>query len=170
MIRICLTAMICLALGCLIPGGPALAAPPAHSDSIKIEGGVDHPRTLTAADLQKEPQTSVTISQHTGRGTLSGAFASVSLWALLQEAGVTLDGAKKNDVIHHTVTVTGTDGYSAVLSLAEIAPEFGADQAVIAWQQDGKPLAEAGGFARLIVPGDKAAGRAVSAIATIEVK
>jgi DMSO/TMAO reductase YedYZ molybdopterin-dependent catalytic subunit len=165
MIRICITAIVCLALS-----GAALAAPPAHSDSIKIEGGVDHPRTLTAADLQKEPQTSVTISQHTGHGTLSGAFAGVSLWTLLQEAGVTLDAAKKNDLIHHTVTVTGTDGYSAVLSLAEIAPEFGADQATIAWQQDGKPLAEAGGFARLIVPGDKAAGRAVSAIATIEVK
>ena len=165
MIRIFLTAIFCLALG-----ARALAAPPAHSDSIKIEGGVDHPRTLTAGDLQKEPQTSVTISQHTGHGTLSGVFAGASLWALLQEAGVTLDSAKKNDLIHHTVTVTGTDGYSAVLSLAEIAPEFGADQAVIAWQQDGKPLAEAGGFARLIVPGDKAAGRAVSAIATIEVK
>ena len=165
MIRIFLTAIFCLALG-----ARALAAPPAHSDSIKIEGGVDHPRTLTAADLQKEPQTSVTISQHTGHGTLSGAFTGVSLWTLLQEVGVTLDSAKKNDLIHHTVTVTGTDGYSAVLSLAEIAPEFGADLALIAWQQDGKPLAEAGGFARLIVPGDKAAGRAVSAIATIEVK
>jgi DMSO/TMAO reductase YedYZ molybdopterin-dependent catalytic subunit len=165
MIRICLTAAICLALS-----AQALAAPPAHSDSIKIEGGVDRPRTLTAADLRKEPQTSVTISQHTGHGTLSGAFAGALLWALLQEAGVTLDAGKKNDLIHHTVTVTGTDGYSAVLSLAEIAPEFGADQAIIAWQQDGKPLAEAGGFARLIVPGDKAAGRAVGAITTIEVK
>ena len=165
MIRICLTAIVCLALS-----GTARADPPAHSDSIKIEGGVDHPRTLTAADLQKEPQASVTISQHTGHGTLSGAFTGASLWTLLQEAGVTLEAGKKNDLIHHTVTVTGTDGYSAVLSLAEIAPEFGADQAVIAWQQDGKPLPDAGGFARLIVPGDKAAGRAVSAIATIEVK
>ena len=165
MIRICLTAVICLALG-----GQVLAAPPGHSDSIKIEGGVDHPRTLTAADLEKEPQASVTISQHTGHGTLSGAFAGVSLWTLLQEAGVTLDSAKKNDLIHHTVTVTGSDGYSAVLSLAEIAPEFGDDQALIAWQQDGKPLPDRDSFARLIVPGDKAAGQAVGAIATIEVK
>ena len=92
MIRICLTAMMCLALG-----GHALAAPPAHSDSIKIEGGIDHPRMLTAADLEKEPQTSVTISQHTGHGTLSGSFTGVSLWTLLQEAGVTMDSTKKND-------------------------------------------------------------------------
>ena len=46
----------------------------------------------------------------------------------------------------------------------------GADQAIIAWQQDGKPLENGEGFARLIVPGDKAAGRAVSAVTTIEVK
>ncbi len=165
MIRTCLTAVICLALG-----GRALATPPAHSDSIKIEGGVDHPRTLTAAELEKEPQTSVTISQHTGHGTLSGSFVGVSLWTLLQETGVTLDATKKNDLIRHTVTVTGTDGYSAVLSLAEIAPEFGDDQALIAWQQDGKPLPDRDSFARLIVPGDKAAGRGIGAIATIEVK
>jgi hypothetical protein len=100
MIRICLTAIVCLALS-----GTALADPPAHSDSIKIEGGVDHPRTLTAADLQKEPQASVTISQHTGHGTLSGAFTGASLWTLLQEAGVTLEAGKKNDLIHHTIEV-----------------------------------------------------------------
>jgi DMSO/TMAO reductase YedYZ molybdopterin-dependent catalytic subunit len=164
MIRTCFAALICLGFGV-----PAWADPPAHSDSIAIKGGVDHPRTLAPADLQHEPQTTVSISQHTGHGTLSGSFTGVSLWTLLQEAGVTMEAGKKNDVIHHTVTVTGSDGYNAVLSLGEIAPEFGGDQAMIAWQQDGKPL-EGNGFARLIVPGDKAAGRAVGAIATIEVK
>jgi DMSO/TMAO reductase YedYZ molybdopterin-dependent catalytic subunit len=170
MIRACFAAFVCLGFGVPAPFTIVMADPPAHSDSIAIKGGVDHPRTLAPADIQHEPQSTVSISQHTGHGTLSGSFTGVSLWTLLQEAGVTMEAGKKNDVIHHTVTVTGADGYSAVLSLAEIAPEFGADQAVIAWQQDGKPLAEAGGFARLVVPGDKAAGRAVSAIATIEVK
>jgi DMSO/TMAO reductase YedYZ molybdopterin-dependent catalytic subunit len=169
MVRTCFTAFVCLAFSAAASFTTVLADPPAHSDSIAIKGGVDHPRTLAAADLQHEPQTTVSISQHTGHGTLSGSFTGVSLWTLLQEAGVTLDKAKKNDVIHHTVTVTGSDGYNAVLSLAEIAPEFGGDQAMIAWQQDGKPL-EGNGFARLIVPGDKAAGRAVGAITTIEVK
>ena len=165
MIRICFTATLCLALS-----AAALADPPAHSDSIKVLGGVDHPRTIAPADLQHEPQTTVGVFMHTGHGVLSGSFTGVSLWTLLQEAGVTMEAGKKNDVIHHTVTVTGSDGYSAVLSLAEIAPEFGADQAIIAWQQDGKPLENGEGFARLIVPGDKAAGRAVSAVTTIEVK
>jgi len=38
------------------------------------------------ADLQHEPQTTVSISQHTGRGTLAGAFTGVALWTLLNEA------------------------------------------------------------------------------------
>ena len=165
MVRTSLAVFFCLGFSVA-----ALADPPAHSDNIAIKGGVDHPKTLALADLQHEPQTSVTISQHTGHGTLAGAFAGVPLWTLLQEAGVTLEKGKKNDLIHHTVTVTGSDGYNAVLSLGEIAPEIGDDQAVIAWQQDGKPLDSDHGVARLIIPGDKAASRAVSAITTIEVK
>ena len=164
MIRTCLAAFLCLGFSVA-----ALADPPAHSDGIAIKGGVDRPRTLALSDLQHEPQTTVTISQHTGHGTLAGAFSGVPLWTLLREAGVTLDKGKKNDLIHHTVTVTGSDGYSAVLSLGEIAPEFGDDRAMVAWQKDGKPL-ENGGYARLIIPGDKAASRAVAAITAIEVK
>lgn len=165
MVRACLAAVLCLGFGVT-----AMADPAIHSDSIAIKGGVDHPKTLALADLQHEQQTTVTISQHTGHGTLSGAFTGVSLWTVLNEAGVTLEKGKKNDLIHHTVTVTGSDGYNAVLSLGEIAPEIGNDQAMIAWQQDGKPLDGEHGFARLIIPGDKAASRAVSAITTIEVK
>jgi DMSO/TMAO reductase YedYZ molybdopterin-dependent catalytic subunit len=57
-----------------------------------------------------------------------------------------------------------------VLSLGEIAPEFGGEQVIVAYQMDGKPIDNGGGFARLILPGDKGAGRAVSAIASIEVR
>jgi DMSO/TMAO reductase YedYZ molybdopterin-dependent catalytic subunit len=165
MVRTCFAAFLCLGFSVA-----ALADPAAHSDSVAVKGGVDHPKSLALTDLKHEPQTTVTISQHTGHGTLSGAFTGVSLWTLLREAGVSLDKGKKNDLIHHTVNVTGGDGYSAVLSMAEVAPEIGDDRAVIAWQKDGKPLGNGQGFARLIVPGDKSASRAVSAVTTIEVK
>ncbi len=149
---------------------PALADPAGPSTAIAIKGAIGHPRTVTLADLQHEPQTTETVFMHTGHGALSGTFTGVLLWRLIEEAGVTEDAAKKNDIMRHTVTITGSDGYSAVLSLGEIAPEFGGDQAIVAYEQDGKPIAGADGFARLIVPTDKAAGRAVGAISTIEVK
>ena len=157
-------------IGCSLLATTALADPPARSECFAIKGAVDHPRTVTLADLQHEAPTTETVFMHTGHGALTGTFTGVSLWTLLQEAGITLDPAKKNDIVHRVVIVTGTDGYSAVLSVAEIAPDFGGDQAIVAYQEAGKPIEGADGFARLIVPGDKVARRAVGAIATIEVK
>jgi hypothetical protein len=77
--------------------------------------------------------------------------------------------AKKNDMLRHSVVITANDGYSTVLSLGELAPDFGNEQAIIAYQQADKPIEGANGFARLIIAGDKAAGRAISAISTVEV-
>ncbi len=59
--------------------------------------------------------------------------------------------------------------YSTVLSAAEIDPEFGAEQALLVYARDGKPLAGAG-FARLILPADKSAGCAVSGVTSISVQ
>jgi DMSO/TMAO reductase YedYZ molybdopterin-dependent catalytic subunit len=158
-------------LACCFLAGPAFADPPAGgSQSFEIKGGVNHPRTLTLADLQKEPRTEQTVFLHTGHGAVSGKFAGVSLWTLLEEAGIVTDMKNKNDIVRHFIVVTGSDGYAAVLSVGEIAPEFGGDQAMIAYEEFGKPLEAGDGFARLIIPGDKAAGRAVSAVTSIEVK
>jgi DMSO/TMAO reductase YedYZ molybdopterin-dependent catalytic subunit len=157
-------------IGFCLLAATAFANPPGRTESFTIKGAVDHPRTVTPADLQHEPQTTETVFMHTGHRALTGKFTGVSLWTLLEEAGVTTDATKKNDILHRSVVVTGSDGYSAVLSIGEIAPEFGGDQAIIAYQEAGKPIDGADGFARLIIPGDKAAGRAVSAITSIEVK
>jgi DMSO/TMAO reductase YedYZ molybdopterin-dependent catalytic subunit len=147
----------------------AASAEPTRTESFAIKGGVDHPRTVTLADLQREPPTTVEISQRTAHEPLTGKFTGVLLWTLLKEAGVTLESGKKNDLLRHSVIITASDGYSAVLSLGEIAPDFGNAQAIVAYTLDGKPINGANGFARLIVAGDKAAGRAISAISTIEV-
>ena len=144
-------------------------AEPARTESFAIKGNVDDPATITLADLRHETPTTVEISQKTNHGPLTGKFTGVPLWTLLEKAGVTLEGGKKNDLLRHYLVVAAGDGYSTVLSLGEIAPEFGNAQAIVAYERDGKPIEGATGFARLIVPGDKAAGRAISAISTIEV-
>jgi DMSO/TMAO reductase YedYZ molybdopterin-dependent catalytic subunit len=156
------------AAGALLLGAVQSWAQPAPG--FAISGNVDHPRSWSAADLAQLPPTTETVFLHTGHGALEGSFSGVPLWTLLQQAGIKTDPKAKNDIMRHTVTVTGKDGYSTVLSLGEIAPELGGDQALIATTRDGKPLAGPDGFARLIVPGDKAAARAVENIATIEVR
>jgi DMSO/TMAO reductase YedYZ molybdopterin-dependent catalytic subunit len=126
----------------------AAAEPKKAPDSIALSGAVDHPRDLKLADLAKEPATTEAIFLHTGHGVVTGDFTGALLWTLLSEAGVKLDPNIKNDVVRHTVTITGADGYSATLSLGEIAPEFGGEQAIIAYQVDGKPIENGGGSPR----------------------
>jgi len=141
----------------------------AMSNGIAITGAVEHPRTLTLADLKHEPAVTQAVALKTGHGTLSGSFTGTSLWALLQQAAIKTVAGGKNDVIRRTIIITGSDGYSTVLSAAEIDPEFGAAQALLAYERDGKPLAGPG-FARLILPGDKSAGRAINGVTSISVQ
>lgn len=137
--------------------------------SIAITGAVVHPRTLRLTDLKLEPAITLAVRLKTGKGTLTGSFTGASLWRLLQQAEIKNTGSRNNDVIRRTVTVVGSDGYSTVLSAAELDPEFGGEQALLAYAKDGKPLAGPG-FARLILPADKSAGRAVSAVTRIAVQ
>jgi DMSO/TMAO reductase YedYZ molybdopterin-dependent catalytic subunit len=153
---------------CVLFAAHASVAGP--SDSISFAGAVEHPRTLTLADLKREPATTVAVSLKTGKGVLTGSYTGVLLWTLLQEAVIKLNPESRNDVIRHTIVVTSSDGYSAVLSAAEIDPEFGGERAIIAYAKDGLPLADKRGFARLILPTDKLAARAISGVASIIVQ
>jgi len=140
----------------------------AMRNGIALTGAVEHPRTLTLDDLKREPAITQTVMLKSPHGTLSGSFTGTSLWGLLQQAVLKSVGNRSNDVIRQVITITGSDGYSTVLSAAEIDPEFGAEQALLAYERDGKPLAGPG-FARLILPGDKSAGRAISGVTSISV-
>jgi len=139
------------------------------SASFTIGGAVQNPKTIALADLQKQPATTASVYFSTGRGPVNARFTGVLLWTLLSEAGIKTDPAVRNDSLRRTVLVTAVDGYSAVLSLGELDPEFGAAQALVAYAQDDKPLGDSG-FARLIMPADKGGGRNVMRISAIEVR
>ena len=66
------------------------------------------------------------------------------------------------------LVATGSDGYRALLSLAEIDPAFGNRPVLVAYSVNGAGLGRSG-MARLIVPGDVKMSRSVSALASIEV-
>jgi hypothetical protein len=67
------------------------------------------------------------------------------------------------------VLATGTDGYSAVLSLAEVDPEFREGQVIVADSRDGKVLGKSGPY-QLIVPDDKRPARWVHNLNSIAVQ
>lgn len=149
------------------PSVAATAAAFGHpSTSFQLTGLVNHPGIFALSDLQALPKVSITttttpLGQHTFGGTL--------LYNLLQQAGIKTDSTRKNDILRKAVLVTGTDGYGAAIALGEIIPRFANKQIILAYEEDGKQLPQADGFARLIVPGDAFAGRYISNVAQITV-
>ena len=169
--RLVVASAAIVALG--VASGPPPSAQEAAatgSTSFRIVGAVRTSRAYAPDDLQREPATTEAVYFSTGKGAVRATFTGVLLWTLLQEAGIATDPAVKNDILRHTVAVTGSDGYRVVLSAGELDPEFGGELAILAYAQDGQSLGANGGFARLIVPGDKGGGRNVSSVAEIEVR
>jgi DMSO/TMAO reductase YedYZ molybdopterin-dependent catalytic subunit len=75
----------------------------------------------------------------------------------------------KNDVLRQFVTVAATDNYQVSVALAEILPQFGHEQILLAYAKNGKPLSNDEGAIELIVPGDTLAGRDVTNVNRIVV-
>lgn len=133
------------------------------SSSFTVSGLVAAPMTLTVSDLRKLTNTTVTVTLRTDKGT-QGVYSYTGplLYTVLAKAGLVPNTSFKNDLLRQFVTVGGTDNYQVTVGMAEIAPNFGRQQIILAYLRNGKPLAADEGAVRLIVPGDALAGRWVS--------
>lgn len=157
-------AIFCVVL--LLPFGAAQAAD-APAGELSLTGMVAHPQQFDLVKLRALPSEDVQVRFDTERGPEQAGFTGVALWALLGEAGG-IDDKTKGAVLHHTIKVTGRDGYFVVLSTGEIAPDFGAKPALIAYRRAGE-AAGASGF-RLVMPGDKRGARYVRDVVAIDVE
>ncbi len=158
-----------LALLCIILVLPVAAARAADAPAgeLALTGKVVHPQQFDLAKLRALPSEEVQVSFDTEHGPEHAGFTGVSLWGLLGEAGG-IDDKARGAVLRHTIKVTGRDGYFVVLSTGEIAPDFGAKPALIAYQRTGE-AAGTSGF-RLVMPDDKRGGRYVRDVVTIDVE
>ena len=98
----------------------------------------------------------------------TGRYTGVSLWDLLQEAGVKNTAGKNNDKLRKYVVATGSDGYDAVFSLTELNPEFGDEIVLVAYSKDNEQLPPNEGMARVVIGTDKRRGRLVSNLVRLE--
>jgi DMSO/TMAO reductase YedYZ molybdopterin-dependent catalytic subunit len=133
--------------------------------AVTVSGTVQHPLTLTIADLKAMPAVDIAVSQETDRGPAQGKFRGALLWAVIDKAGLS-NGAQKNAYLRHTILVSGSDGYAAALGEGEIDPKLEGKQVVLAYEKDGAPLTAP----RLVVPGDAHAARGVHDVVSVEVK
>jgi len=145
----------------LLLAGPVAAQSPA----LVLEGKVKQPQHWTLDDLKKMSATNADVSFQGKHGVVTGHFTGVLLWALIEAAGG-IDDSGKSAELRHAIRVTAKDNYVVVTSTGEIAPEFGAKAAIVAYQRDGKPLDDF----RLIMPGDKRGGRNVRDVTSINIE
>ena len=156
-----------------VTGVPALAQSssvrPPSPPVFRVSGQVQTPKLFNVPTLKKLPVSHENVTYFAAGSVVSHSFTGALLWDLLQSVGIVVDPTVKNDILRKTIVVTGTDGYVAVFTAGEIAPNFGGNQVLVAYEVDGEPLG-ADGPAEIVAPGDKAGGRFVHNIATIEVR
>jgi molybdate transport system substrate-binding protein len=138
--------------------------------TLTISGQVLNPLTLTA-DVLRAAYTPYTLDATylSGEETITATFTGALLWDVLSDVQIDANANVRNDILSLFIVATGADGYQAVLSWGEIAPEYGGEQVLIAYEQDGAPLPETDGALRLVVPGDVRGGRYVSQLINLSI-
>jgi hypothetical protein len=151
---------------------PGPSGPGGISDQLMLSGQVADPGIVTPETLASlNRSTTETATYTSGAGQVTDTYTGVSLWTLVQDAGLLTDPSIKNDLLRFGVVATGSDGYRAFISLGEIDPAFGNQPDLVAYADTGGQLGPNGpdGALRLIVPGDHAGGRYVSNLVSLQV-
>jgi DMSO/TMAO reductase YedYZ molybdopterin-dependent catalytic subunit len=149
--------------------GAAQASHGPDAAHVLVSGDVKQPLMLSVADLQSLPNVTETVSFMGAHGLETHTETGPLLLTVLNEAGLEADATIKNDKLRNWITATGSDGYRAVLSWGEIDPDYADAPVLVAWQEDGGPLAGSDAPARLVVPGDKLGGRYIFGLVRIAV-
>lgn len=135
--------------------------------ALKIENGSQ--QTGVSLDALKAlPHKIVTV--HDPHENADETYAGVPLIELLKQVGAPTGKDVRGKALAEYVVATGSDGYKAVLALAEIEPDFHPGDVLVADAMNGKPLdAKAGPF-RLVVTDDKRPARSVRNLVSVELK
>jgi DMSO/TMAO reductase YedYZ molybdopterin-dependent catalytic subunit len=150
--------------------GAANAGP--VSSQFMLSGDVGTPGTYDLTALSALPPTTQQVTYTSAGVPVTDTYTGVNLWTLLNSAGgITPIPGVKNSTLRNYVVAVGSDGYEAVFSGGEINPKFGNQPDMVAYADTGGQLGAGGsqGFARMVVPGDKAGGRYVSNLVTLNV-
>jgi hypothetical protein len=156
----------------MAPGAVALDTGGGNSGSgaaasvLTITAGPGERGVFTPATLKNYPHQKVTVMDP--KTKQARVYSGVPVMDLLSHLGVT--GNLMGPALAKYVVATGSDGFAAVLSLAEVDPKLHGGTVMIADSMDGKPLdAKAGPF-RLVVSEDKMPARSVRNLVSIELR
>jgi len=146
-------------------GSPTIIYPP---DSLVLAGDPYRaPVVLSPADFRALPH--ITIKAHNGHTNAEESYSGVLLETLLAKANAPVGNEFRKEALRSYVLASGADGYSVLLSLAEIDSAFHAGQVIVADTRTGLPLGKYGPF-QLIVSGDSRPARWVHNLNSIRLQ
>jgi Carboxypeptidase regulatory-like domain len=145
-------------------GSPQVIYPP---DSLVVSDPYHSPIVLSPSDFRALPH--ITIKVHNGHTNAEENYSGVPLETLLAKASAPVGKEFRKEALRSYLLVSGTDGYSVLLSLAEVDSTFHAGQVMVADTREGQPLGKNGPF-QLIVPGDSRPARWVHNLNSVRVQ
>ncbi|MEV6167990.1 molybdopterin-dependent oxidoreductase [Streptomyces sp. NPDC051954] len=133
-----------------------------------LTGDLTRPSRLTVPDLLGWPQHRAEVSfECATSGIQHHRFTGPLLHDVLADARPGFDPVRRKDRLRFLIAVSGTDGHHALLSWAEIDPDFGRAPVLLAVTIDDTPLDRAG--PQLVLPQDRCGARHISGINVIRV-
>jgi hypothetical protein len=126
------------------------------------------PITLSAADFKSMPHIAVTI--HNSHTNADESYSGIRLADILAKLKAPLGNELRGPALASYVVATGSDGYKAVLALAEVDPSFHPGEVIVADAMDGKALDAHNGPLKLVVTEDKRPARSVRNLVSVELK
>ncbi|MFJ8825989.1 molybdopterin-dependent oxidoreductase [Streptomyces sp. NPDC102467] len=135
---------------------------------LSLSGDLARPARLTVAELRAWPQHRAEVAfECATSGIQHHRFSGPRLYDVLSAAGPGFDPVRRKDRLRFLIAVRGADGHHAVLSWAEIDPDFADAPVLLGLTIDDAPLDRAG--PQLVLPQDRCGARHISGIHAIRV-
>jgi hypothetical protein len=151
-----------------VPTSSAISTAQAK-DELRISAHAYHEDlVLKVADLKSMPRT--TIGVHNEHAKADETYVGVRLADVLAKMGAPLGKDLRGVALSGYLVATGSDGYVAVIALAEADPSFHSGEVIVADTMNGAPLDSKSGPFKLVVTEDKRPARWVRNLASIELK
>ena len=125
------------------------------------------PVSISPAEFHALPHVSVTV--HNAHSSADETYSGVPLAVLLAKLDAPLGEKLRSKALASYIVASGSDGYSVVLSIAEVDPSFHGGEILVADTRDGQPLGKSGPF-QLIVSEDKRPARWVRNLVSISLQ
>jgi len=146
---------------------PVAFVEPALQRGLLVQRAGQSAQVLSTERLAGLETVTQRVSFASGQGEQQNEWTGPLLWDVLAASGL-IDTGKPREQVPLVVRITGADGYTAAVALAEIAPQFAGRQVQLAIQMNGAALPNQA--LRLIVPGDHLGGRSVRDVVRIDIE